>query len=61
VKANMAKRGLSDTVMPRLRQLDEDGRGDLKRAISKFGGTKKISRKAGLVPIEVWQKSPANK
>jgi len=57
VKVNMTKRSLPPTVMPRFRQLDEDGRGDLKRAISKFGGGEYICSKANLIPIEVWQSS----
>lgn len=55
VNVNMTKRSLPATVMPRFRQLDEDDRGDLRRAISKFGGTKEICKKAGLTPIEDWQ------
>jgi hypothetical protein len=43
--------------MPRFHQLDEDGRDDLRRAISKFGGSKYISDKANLISIERWQKS----
>lgn len=56
VNMNMTKRSLPPTVMPHLDQLDEDGRGDLKRAISKFGGVKHICDKAGLIPIKTWQK-----
>jgi len=55
VKVNMTQRSLPPTVMPRLRHLEEDGRGDLKRAISKFGGIKYITKASGLIPIEVWQ------
>ena len=56
VNMNMTKRSLPPTVMPQLNQLDEDGRGDLKRAISKFGGVKHICDKAGLIPIKTWLK-----
>jgi len=54
VKVNMTKRSLTPRVMPRLRHLDEDERGDLKRAISKFGGVSYICNKAGLISIEEW-------
>lgn len=42
VETNLAK---GSTVMPSFRQLDEDDRGDLARAISKFGGMKYMERK----------------
>ena len=53
----MTKRSLPPTVMPRFPHLDEDGRGDLKRAISKFGGVKYFAEMSGLIPIQVWQES----
>lgn len=51
IEANNTKRSLPPTVMPLLRHLEEDCRGDLKRAIAKFGGTKVIGKKAGLIPF----------
>ncbi len=53
----MTKRSFPHHVMPRFHQLDEDGRDDLRRAISKFGGSKYISEKAKLISIEKWQNS----
>jgi hypothetical protein len=53
----MTKRSLPQFVMPRFHHLDEDGRDDLRRAISKFGGSKYISEKAQLISIEMWQNS----
>jgi len=55
VQANNTQRSLPPNVMPRFSQFDEDGRGDLKRAISKFGGKNVICKKSGLIPIEMWQ------
>ena len=48
VKINNTKHGLPTDEMPKFKCLEEDGRSDLKRAISKFGGKKNISKKAGL-------------
>ena len=44
----MTKRALPSNIMPRFHHFDEDGRSDLRRAISKFGGVKHIARKANL-------------
>jgi len=49
VKVNNTKHGLPTDEMPKFKCLEDDGRADLKRAISKFGGKKNIGRKAGLV------------
>jgi hypothetical protein len=38
--------------MPCFQQLDEDGRDDLRRVISKFGSSKYISEKALTISIE---------
>jgi len=57
VQTNMTTRDLPSNVMPLFRQFDEDGRGDLKRAISKFGGGKHIAEKAGLMPFTEWKES----
>jgi len=48
VQVNMTKRALPSNIMPRFHHFDEDGRSDLRRAISKFGGVKHIARKANL-------------
>ena len=48
VKVNNTKHELPTNAMPKFKCLEEDGRADLKRAISKFGGKKNISQKAGL-------------
>jgi hypothetical protein len=48
VQVNMTKRALASNIMPRFHHLDEDGRSDLRRAISKFGGVKHIAKKANL-------------
>ncbi len=56
VHVNMTKRSLPSNVMPLFRHLDEDGRCDLRRAISKFGGVKYIATKANLIQIDECQK-----
>ena len=56
VQVNMTKRNLPTNVMPCFRYLDEDGRGDLKRAISKFGGANHISKKANLIQMKEWKR-----
>jgi hypothetical protein len=38
-------------MMPRFHHFDEDGRSDLRRAISKFGGVKYIADKANLIKM----------
>ena len=57
VQVNMTKRSLPSYVMPRFRHLDEDGRSDLRRAISKVGGVKYVANKSNLIQIDEWQKS----
>lgn len=49
IQVNMTKRALPSDIMPRFHHLDEDGRSDLRRAISKFGGVKNIAKKANLI------------
>ena len=52
----MTKRSLPSIWMPRFSQLYDDDRGDLKNAISKFGGMDSICKAAGLIPYAVWSK-----
>jgi hypothetical protein len=52
----MTRRSLPSNAMPRFHHLDEDGRSDLRRAISKFGGVKYIANKANLMKIDGWRK-----
>jgi hypothetical protein len=40
--------------MPRRSELNDAGRNDLQQAIQRFGGTKKICQKAGLIPYREW-------
>ncbi|CAB9521514.1 expressed unknown protein [Seminavis robusta] len=40
--------------MSRPSEIAEEGRGDLSQAISRFGGAKKITKLAGLVPFREW-------
>jgi hypothetical protein len=51
----MTKRLVPYYIMPCFQQLNEDGRDDLWRVISKFGGSKYISEKALIISIEKWQ------
>lgn len=54
-KANNIKSSLPDVVMPWLPNLERDGRADLRQAIYKCGGKRKIAKAAGLIPFETWE------
>jgi len=56
VEVNMTKRALSTIWMPRFSQFEDDGRVDLKNAISRNGGQMAICKAAGLIPYSVWTK-----
>lgn len=56
LSTNSTRHGMPPVWMPRFSQFDDDDRGDLKNAISKFGGADALAASAGLVPVVEWSR-----